>query len=133
MRRKIGAIAPTLLTYTSVSTATPPLKRKRNRSITPLEMGKGTNGNAAGADDDVLRSPLAKRKKLAAERTGYSRLKVAVTADDLVQHDSGMEDAVAKRVSIPKVVEMEEDGDGDDEEEDEDEDFLACELEEEWG
>ena len=96
-------------------------------------MGKGTNGNAAGADDDVLRSPLAKRKKLAAERTGYSRLKVAVTADDLVQHDSGMEDAVAKRVSIPKVVEMEEDGDGDDEEEDEDEDFLACELEEEWG
>ena len=135
MRRKICAIALTLLTYTSVRTATPPLKRKRNRSVTPLEIGKGTNGNAAGADDDVLRSPLAKRKKLAAERTGYSRLKVAVTADDLVQtHDSGMEDAAAKKVSIPKVVEMEEDGDGDDEEEDEDEeDFLACELEEEWG
>lgn len=102
--------------------------------MTPLEIGNGKNGNAASADDDVLRSPLAKRKKLAAERTGYSRLKEAVTADDLTQtHDSEMRDPATKRVSIPKVVEMDEEEDGDDEEEDEDEDFLARELEEEWG
>lgn len=99
--------------------------------MTPSEVGKGMNGNSVGADDDVLRSPLAKRKKLAAERTGYSRLKEAVTADDLGQtRDSEMEDVVVKRVSIPaSVIETEED-DGDDEDED---DFLARELEEEWG
>ncbi len=122
-----------LLTDSSVRTATPLLKRKRHRSVTPSEAGKAVNGNSAGADDDVLKSPLAKRKKLAAGRTGYSRLKEAVTADDLGQtRDSEMEDVAAKRVSIPTSVAETEEDDGDDEEEDED-DFLARELEEEWG
>lgn len=99
--------------------------------------------NGAGKDDDILRSPLAKRKKLAAERTGYSKLKEAISANDL--HDkekdgekvTGADDRAALGVAskvTETMEEEEEDGDGDDEEEEEEEDdFLARELEEEWG
>ncbi|KIL71651.1 hypothetical protein M378DRAFT_1020729 [Amanita muscaria Koide BX008] len=104
---------------------------KRKRSVTPSER-KGANGGPDNGNDDVLRSPLAKRKKLAAERTGYSRLKVAITADDLVH--SEMDDTVSRAVSTPKLAEREvEDGEEGDDEEDDEDDFLARELEEEWG
>jgi len=56
--------------------------RKRPRSLTPSD--GGAYGNS---EDDLLRSPLAKRKKLAAERTGSSRLKQGITADDLASSD----------------------------------------------
>ena len=92
------------------------------------------NGN--DRSDDGLRSPLAKRKRLAAERAGYSRLKEAFTADDLktttpvpVQHGQG-ERVVSSSSSA--MDEADED-DGDDEEEDEEDDFLARDLQEEWG
>ena len=100
---------------------------KRKRSVTPSER-KGVNGGIDSGDDDVLRSPLAKRKKVAAERTGYSRLKEAITADELVHSETG-----DKAVNTPKMAEREvEDGEEGDDEDDED-DFLARELEEEWG
>ncbi|KAF8640572.1 hypothetical protein AX17_000234 [Amanita inopinata Kibby_2008] len=122
--------------------STPTLKRKRYRSITPSEGRRGKRMNGSG-NEDGLGSPLAKRKRLAAERTGYSRLKVAITADDLEQgRESEAEDAMSKKVKMPRTVEREEkggeegDGDGDDEgaeEEEEEDDFLARELEEDWG
>jgi RNA polymerase II subunit A-like phosphatase len=66
---------------------------------------------------DVLRSPLAKRKKIVTDRSGFSKLKEAITAEDL--DEASLE-----------VVELEE-GEGD--EEDEEDDFLTRELGEEWG
>ncbi|KAF8628253.1 hypothetical protein AX15_004028 [Amanita polypyramis BW_CC] len=120
----------------SSRTSTPTMKRKRYRSVTPSEIGKGLNGNVESADDDVLRSPLAKRKKLAAGRTGYSRLKEAITAEELGRtRDSEMGDGTTKRVSIPRAAEVKEEGgvDEKDEEEEDEDDFLARELEEEWG
>ena len=84
------------------------------------------NGNK-----DTLRSPLAKRKKLAADRTGASRLKDSISANDLVEHSVALTD-------LPKddLHEEEEDEDEDEEEIDDgdlDDDFLAGALEEEWG
>ena len=83
--------------------------------------------------DDDLRSPLSKRKKLAADRSGYSRLKEAISADELVFGSEGE----PSRAASPKMVmkdEMEEDDDDDEyEEEEEEDDFLARALEEEWG
>lgn len=88
------------------------------------------NGNRR--DDDVLRSPLAKRKKLAAERTGYSRLKEGFTANDL----QGVQDHGGHVVSSGSSgMDEADEGDGDDEEEEEEEeedDFLARDLQE-WG
>lgn len=100
-----------------------------------------------GSKDDGLRSPLAKRKKLAADRTGYSRLKEAITADDLQEHPSEAERKgiskedekgggriVSMSSAASTVDEDMEGGDDDgDEEEEDDDDFLARELEEEWG
>jgi len=54
--------------------------RKRPRSATPSD--GGTYGNS---EDDL--SPLAKRKRLAAERTGSSKLKQGITVDDLASSD----------------------------------------------
>jgi RNA polymerase II subunit A C-terminal domain phosphatase len=74
---------------------------------------------------------------LAAERTGYSRLKEGITADELATQDETASNG--SRRSSPKIVAQEnmddQDGEGDDEEEEDDEedDFLARELEEEWG
>jgi RNA polymerase II subunit A-like phosphatase len=117
---------------------TPRLKRKRIRSMTPSDGSASGGVNGSSQDDDVLRSPLAKRKKLAAERTGYSRLKEAFTVDE-VQLPRGVQGQDARVVlsASSRVDEANED-DGDDEEdededEDEEDDFLARDLQEEWG
>ncbi|KAJ7043342.1 hypothetical protein C8F04DRAFT_1074458 [Mycena alexandri] len=120
-------------------------KRKRMRSITPSSV-ESVNGNGT---HDALGSPLAKRKKVVAERTGYSRLKEAISADDLHTPsanaagkqrsvDDGGEGAEAPAaLSSPGSGALDEwmqEGDEDEEDEDDDEDdFLARELEEEWG
>lgn len=111
---------------------TPRPKRKRIRSVTP-ERGTGDNVNGNSRDDDVLRSPLAKRKKLAAERTGLSRLKEAFTADD-VQVTKGVRSQGDRVVSsASSAMDEADEDDGDDEEEEEEDDFLARDLQEEWG
>jgi RNA polymerase II subunit A-like phosphatase len=99
-------------------------------------------------------SPLAKRKKVAAERTGYSKLKEAISADDLragagsasagkqrsVDEEEEEEEKSSPR-SSPRTPASDdvmqegggnEDAEGDEDDEDDD-DFLARELEEEWG
>ncbi|KAH7914757.1 hypothetical protein BJ138DRAFT_1078820 [Hygrophoropsis aurantiaca] len=114
--------------------ATPRLKRKRLRSLTPSEIGLN------GSYGDSPRSPLAKRKKIAAERSRSSKLKEAITADDLVNpstpsieqddHNQG-----GLSLTIPATWEEgenEEEEEESDEDDDED-DFLARELEAEWG
>lgn len=68
---------------------------------------------------DSLQSPLAKRKKVVAERAGTSRLKEGVTAEDY-----GNQSEVAGE---PQAEEESEE-----EPFDPDDDFLAGELEEEW-
>ncbi|KAH6917087.1 hypothetical protein BKA70DRAFT_1382097 [Coprinopsis sp. MPI-PUGE-AT-0042] len=88
-------------------------KRKRLRSTTPSE---------AMDEIDLLRSPLAKRKKVVAERAGTSRLKEGVTADDYGNESEGVGEAQAQ---AEEESEEEEPFDPDD-------DFLAGELEEEW-
>lgn len=95
--------------------------------MTPSEVG--INGNK-----DSLRSPLAKRKKLAAERTGSSRLKDSILAGDLPPGK------VASTWDVKEELrEQEEDASGDDNDEEEeeegafDDDFLAGALEEDWG
>lgn len=118
---------------------TPTLKRKRLRSVTPSDSGGHPNG------EEILGSPLAKRKKLAADRTGSS-LKEGLTADDLsnVQDEAeGFESAPSSPkllAAIPEVAEDtaqgEDEDEGDEEEEyeeEEEEDFLARDMEEEWG
>ncbi|KAI0334357.1 hypothetical protein GY45DRAFT_1351503 [Cubamyces sp. BRFM 1775] len=142
----------------SSTTSTPRRKRKRVRSLTPSEAG-----SLNGADPDVLRSPLAKRKKLAADRSGASRLKEAFTAEELARaaaaaaasatgatgasgatgmdRDEDDEDSSGQRSrrSTPVNADVEEAGDygedyeGSDDDMDEEDDFLARELEEEWG
>ncbi|KAF9486425.1 hypothetical protein BDN70DRAFT_869968 [Pholiota conissans] len=118
---------------------TPTLKRKRLRSRTP------DGGGHANGDENLLQSPLAKRKKLVADRTGSSRLKEGLTADDLQDEGDGDESAPAspRQFVIPEGVEEianggeQEGGDDDDEEEyeeEEEDDFLARDMEEEeWG
>ncbi|RDB28454.1 RNA polymerase II subunit A C-terminal domain phosphatase [Hypsizygus marmoreus] len=113
---------------------TPRTSRKRLRSVTPSDGGGSLNGSKKG--DDVLRSPLAKRKKLAAERTGYSRLKDSISAEELVAEAAAASELKSTAVSavLPQGEAMDEgEDDGDDEEEEEEDDFLARELEEEWG
>ena len=115
-------------------------KRKRVPSLTPL--GPPT--------DDNLRSPLAKRKKLAADRRGLSKLKEALTADDLESvsssndtTDSGeLKSATATAgftagsvTGSPKVQMMDdvqETEDSSDSDMSEEDDFLAREMAE-WG
>jgi RNA polymerase II subunit A C-terminal domain phosphatase len=92
--------------------------------------------NRNGRDDDGLRSPLAKRKKLAAERTGFSRLKEAFTADDLQLTKGGRSEEERVVSSASSAMDEADEDDGDDEgeeEEDEEDDFLARDLQEEWG
>ena len=110
-------------------------KRKRVRSATPSESGDG------------LRSPLAKRKKLAAERSGASKLKEAISADDLAEvpgpvlpaeEEPGKRSAVGTPRPEEENVNGEEEDDEDEEEEseapdDDEDDFLARELGEDWG
>ena len=118
--------------------STPRLKRKRLRSTTPSD---GGGVPSSSKTDEGLQSPLAKRKKLAAERTGYSRLKEGITADELLAAKDETTSSGSRSSSSPKVIAQEniddQEGEGDDEEEDsedsEEDDFLARELEEEWG
>ncbi|THG99880.1 hypothetical protein EW026_g2562 [Hermanssonia centrifuga] len=108
----------------SSASSTPRKKRKRLRSITPSDVS--TNGH-----DDSLRSPLAKRKKMVANRSGTSKLKEAITADDLEDEEGsvGKRSAPASANGRDEDEEMEEDDDtGED-----DDDFLARELGEDWG
>ncbi|KAH9178811.1 hypothetical protein EDB89DRAFT_2111688 [Lactarius sanguifluus] len=85
---------------------TPQIKRKRLRSLTPSEAGLNAS------HEELLRSPLSKRKKLAKDRQNASKLKETIYS------------------------ERDEDDDGDDESmfgDDDEDDFLARELEEEMG
>jgi RNA polymerase II subunit A-like phosphatase len=110
------------------------MKRKRLRSVTPSD--GGPNGVDEG-QSDALRSPLAKRKKLAASRSGASRLKVAVTADELADTESLSDRSRKPSPLLPipfKSFEEVAEGDDDaDDGDDEDDDWLAHELDVEWG
>ncbi|PPQ64298.1 hypothetical protein CVT26_002181 [Gymnopilus dilepis] len=121
---------------------TPRLKRKRLRSTTPSD---GANGSTRD-DDELLRSPLSKRKKLAADRSGYSRLKEGISAEQLAAEDdrasNGQRTPNGSAPASPRISGQEtafdaeddsDEDDSDDEEEEEEDDFLARELEEEWG
>jgi len=98
-------------------------RRKRLRSRTPSEAGLNPS------DDDLLRSPLSKRKKLAKERQKTSKLKESISSEQFNQY------------ALPTVPSpLAEDEEDDEDEEDEsifgdgdDDDFLARELEEEMG
>ncbi|KIP11789.1 hypothetical protein PHLGIDRAFT_27787 [Phlebiopsis gigantea 11061_1 CR5-6] len=125
--------------------------RKRLRSLTPLE-------TAVASDSDNLRSPLAKRKKLAAERSGTSRLKEAISAEDIVTVEEDEETKTRSSATPTSVTgnagaggneedDMNDDDDDDDDDDDsddssssssggggaEEDDFLARELGEDWG
>lgn len=117
--------------------------------MTPSELAL-TNGT--DAERDVLRSPLAKRKKIALDRSGSSKLKEAITADELegLPVSAGEPPLLSLEATLSQA--MDQDGGDGREEEDEDEededgeegsdedgamddddDFLARELEAEWG
>lgn len=101
--------------------------------MTPSEIDINGNG-------DVLRSPLAKRKKLAAGRVGSSMLKVSISANDLVipvkplppAGENLQEDADEDR-DEDEGADGDDDGDDDVTDGDLDDDFLAGALEEDWG
>lgn len=88
-------------------------------------------------DRDVLRSPLAKRKKMVADRSGQSKLKEAFSVEDFPTGDDKADGAKASKSSTPTSLDKTEGDNGDDEDEGEDEndedDFLARELGEDWG
>jgi RNA polymerase II subunit A C-terminal domain phosphatase len=126
----------------SSANTTPKVSHKRLRSVTPSEVAVNGGGGGASSsvisskDDDSLRSPLAKRKKLAAERTGYSKLKEAISADDLKAASTSSDSQPGEVAShgltvVPEGSDDNEDDEGEDEEDEDD--FLARELEEEWG
>jgi RNA polymerase II subunit A-like phosphatase len=104
---------------------TPRMRRKRMRSVTPSDL-QSQNG------DDSLRSPLAKRKKLALDRS--SRLKQGTTAEEL--------ESIPEPEPEPKRSALfggavngdpPEAGQSEEEEDDFDDDFLARDLQEELG
>ncbi|KAF7784248.1 hypothetical protein Agabi119p4_413 [Agaricus bisporus var. burnettii] len=107
---------------------TPKMRRKRLRSVTPSDT-HSRNG------DDSLRSPLAKRKKVAADR--YSRLHHGITADQLesnnveeVPETSTTRSTLFGNTMNGDNLEHESDeGEGDDVEDD----FLARDLLEDMG
>ncbi|CAK5280408.1 unnamed protein product [Mycena citricolor] len=99
-----------------------PSRRKRMRSLTPSDIRNGHAGETG--------SPLAKRKKIAAERTGASKLKEAVSAEEI--GPVAPQAAVVPPVASP--VSRIDEGDSEEEyEEEEEDDFLARELEDELG
>jgi len=105
---------------------TPRMKRKRLRSVTPSEANNG---------DDSLRSPLAKRKKLASVRN--SRLKQGITADELLSTNGKETPEPDPKSSVLFAGTVNGDApEGEDEEEGEydlEDDFLARDLQEDWG
>ncbi|RPD82230.1 hypothetical protein L226DRAFT_556142 [Lentinus tigrinus ALCF2SS1-7] len=124
----------------SSTTSTPRLKRKRVRSLTPSDVA-----NLNGADSDALRSPLAKRKKLALTRSGASKLKEGITAEQLRATPTKTKGSDDDDGSTRSQRSSPLNGGGDDDDDDDDgtdggseynmieDDFLARELEEEWG
>jgi len=119
---------------------TPARRRKRLRSLTPSEISNRAGSSGAS---DLLRSPLAKRKRLAAERSGASRLKEALSANDLhadadakenIQEDPSL-DANRAGELLDEGDDEEEDGEDEESEfgagDDLEDDFLARELGEE--
>ncbi|KAI9512484.1 hypothetical protein F5148DRAFT_1279614 [Russula earlei] len=99
--------------------SSPRTRRKRLRSLTPSEAGLNAS------DDDLLRSPLSKRKKLAKDRQNASKLKESISPEEFAP---------------PTVPSPREEDEEEDEEDDEsifgdgfEDDFLARELEEEMG
>lgn len=107
----------------------PRLKRKRLRSVTP------SDGGHANGNDKYLRSPLAKRKKLAAERSGFSRLKEGITADELAETASNGSAHASPKSPMEETVDEEYEDSDDDElvdEVDEEDDFLARDFQD-WG
>ncbi|TFK26667.1 hypothetical protein FA15DRAFT_263986 [Coprinopsis marcescibilis] len=111
------------------ATSSPRLKRKRLRSATPSDIGP--------EDRELLRSPLAKRKKIALERSGLSRLKEGVTAFDLVS-ETGSPEPIDQDDQDEEAGDYGYEHNDDDEDDDLEEvdpyygDFLAEELEESW-
>jgi RNA polymerase II subunit A-like phosphatase len=139
-----------LFTHLSLS-STPRTKRKRLRSLTPSE----ANSGVSSIGDPSLRSPLAKRKKLSADRFGAgSKLRESHTipapdfttstrssrVGSLAPSENGT-DVDSKPGTPRKDVradsgedDSEDDGDeGSEEAFDIDDDFLAREMEEEVG
>ncbi|KAH7885992.1 hypothetical protein F5I97DRAFT_2024738 [Phlebopus sp. FC_14] len=109
--------------------STPRLKRKRLRSATPSESGNGT----VESQQDILRSPLSKRKRLAASRSGTSKLKETFTADEVASvrrtwSRTNSPQRSTSPYSVPSPVDEDDADEGGD-----DDDFLARELGEEWG
>jgi RNA polymerase II subunit A C-terminal domain phosphatase len=101
-------------------------KRKRLRSLTPSETAE-----LDGGDDDQLRSPLAKRKRLASQRSGISPLKQAISADELTKDLPGELSTIAEVDGAPVGGESDDDDDSDDDDAAfDDDDFLAREFEE---
>ena len=99
------------------------MRRKRLRSLTPSEAGLNAS------DDDFLRSPLSKRKKLAKDRQNASKLKESISREEFGQY---------ALPTVPTVTSPRDEDEEDEEDEsifgdDDDDDFLARELEEEMG
>ena len=125
-----------IATCSSASSTPSRRKRKRLRSLTPSEAG-------LNSDSDSLRSPLAKRKRLAAERTGTSKLKEAISAEDLVEEEEAEVEAKTRSATPASAAadrnededeEMSDDSSSDSSDgEDDEDDFLARELGEDWG
>ncbi|EIN13841.1 hypothetical protein PUNSTDRAFT_95201 [Punctularia strigosozonata HHB-11173 SS5] len=113
---------------TSSATSTPRRKRKRLRSLTPSELGM--NGNNA---HDLLRSPLSKRKKLAADRE--SKLKEEVSVEELENGngDQRSTDGVSDASRLGDDDQSDDDAEGDDEADQEIDEDLLRELGEDWG
>ncbi|TDL28166.1 hypothetical protein BD410DRAFT_870451 [Rickenella mellea] len=114
----------------SVAFNVPGRTRKRLRSLTPSE-----NRSSHLDDEDILRSPLAKRKKMAAERSGLSKLKEGISISDISSaREKGTQE---QRASTPTVQDQDKAGEDEDEDDSEDgddeDDFLTRELEEELG
>lgn len=104
------------------------MRRKRLRSVTPSDT-HSRNG------DDSLRSPLAKRKKVAADR--YSRLHHGITADQL--ESNNVEEVPETSTTRSTLFGNTMNGDNPEHESDEGEgddvedDFLARDLLEDMG
>jgi RNA polymerase II subunit A-like phosphatase len=96
------------------------MRRKRLRSLTPSEAGLNIS------DEELLRSPLSKRKKLAKDRLNASKLKESIYPQEVP----------LPTMASPRGDDDDDDGNGDDDSmfsDDEEDDFLARELEEEMG
>lgn len=91
----------------STASNTPVARRKRLRSVTPTSESNDHDPQGLATtesdDDSLLRSPLAKRKKLAAGRAGYSRLKEGITADELDRQSASTTRPSESRGSISSV------------------------------